>query len=192
MQVAAPKKRPKEKSEPVETDSSYEGRVKERLETLLQDAAKARTSSITLSNLDYAKELSEQLLTHATGLENLYKTITDAMNRNADEAEYKKILKEVRVRDAFGEKAQVGSLNTVVHPFSNNGICNLFHDIHPSPFLNTLSFPWQAAARAFKASAKAKAKAKGKRKASKTEAAAPKSGSWRAVGFDSVFRVHKW
>ncbi len=110
MQVAAPKKKAKqEKSEPVETDSSYEGLVKDRLETLLQDAAKARTSSITLANLEYAKELSNQLLTHATELENLYKNITEAVNKNADEHTYKKILKDIRERDAFGEKAQVGS-----------------------------------------------------------------------------------
>ena len=105
--AAAPKKAPKQKAEKI-VASSWAGQAKERQETLLADAAKARTSSIALGSIEYASELSKQLLDHATKLENFYKKIDQAIQQDASEGAFKAIMLKIRQGDAFGEKAKAG------------------------------------------------------------------------------------
>ena len=105
--AAAPKKAPKQKAEKI-LASSWAGQAKERQETLLQDAAKARTSSIALGSIEYASELSKQLLEHVTKLENFYKKIDQAIQQDASEGAFKAIMIKIREGDAFGEKAKAG------------------------------------------------------------------------------------
>ncbi|CAL1130603.1 unnamed protein product [Cladocopium goreaui] len=106
--AAAPKKAPKQKAEKI-LASSWAGQAKERQETLLQDAAKARTSSIALGSIEYASELSKQLLEHATKLENFYKKIDQAIQQDASEGAFKAIMIKIREGDAFGEKAKAAA-----------------------------------------------------------------------------------
>lgn len=137
--------------------------------TLLADASSARTSSIKLSNLEYAEQLSSKLLNHAVKLEELYTKITDDLRNGSDEKVLKKRLKLVNEYSEFGAKAQVG-----LEPKETN------HTIGGSSMFQTQStllfslVPCQAAADAF-LKPKKKAKAKGKAKAKKAKGATEKS-----------------
>lgn len=105
-QVAAPNKAPKkEKTEKVEP-SSFKGQAVQRLPTLLQDAATARTHSIKLADMQYAGELSKQLLDHAEKLEALYKDMQKNIANDADEKTFKALMIRARDRQIFGEKAE--------------------------------------------------------------------------------------
>eukprot|EP00435_Cladocopium_sp_Y103_P061734 s3038_g23.t1 len=104
-QVAAPKKKPKEKAEKVEATSA-KGEAVERLETLLKDSAAARTSSITLQAVEYAAELSRQLLQHAETLENFYQEVKQAVAQDEDEDFFKRLMDKIKEKEAFGLKAQ--------------------------------------------------------------------------------------
>lgn len=109
--AAAPKKAPKQKAEKI-LASSWAGQAKERQETLLHDAAKARTSSIALGSIEYASELSKQLLEHATKLENFYKKIDQAIQQDASEGAFKAIMIKIREGDAFGERLRPGCFHS--------------------------------------------------------------------------------
>ena len=73
---------------------------------LLSDAAKARTESIKLSNVPYAKDLSDQMLQHAAKLEGFYKEIENNVAHGAGEKEFKSLMKNVIEATAFTAKAQ--------------------------------------------------------------------------------------
>lgn len=110
--VAAPKRKPKEK-ENADKDKAeevapqtWEEKAKDAMGELLSDAAKARTESIKLSNVPYAKELSGQLLQHAAKLEGFYKEIEKNVSEQASEKEFKSLMKKVIEATAFTAKAQ--------------------------------------------------------------------------------------
>ena len=79
------------------------------LPLLLKDAADARTSSIKLHDMEYAKELSDQLLTHAKKLESLYQDMSKAVTSNPDDKTLKQLCKKTADMEAFGAKAQAHS-----------------------------------------------------------------------------------
>eukprot|EP00435_Cladocopium_sp_Y103_P018957 s2662_g4.t1 len=110
--TAAPKKRPKakeeEKSENVEPQTWLQ-KATASLPVLLKDAADARTSSIKLQNMEYAKELSDQLLDHAKKLEGLYQGMSKAVTGNSDDKILKQLCKKCADMEAFGTKAQAHS-----------------------------------------------------------------------------------
>ena len=112
-QVAAPAKKktvkPKEedKSETVEPQTWLQ-KATASLPALLKDAADARTSSIKLRDMEYAKELSDQLLSHAKKLECLYQDMSKAV-ANPDEKSLKKLRNKSLEMEAFGTKAQARS-----------------------------------------------------------------------------------
>jgi type VI protein secretion system component VasF len=105
FQVAAPKKKPKEKAEKVEATSA-KGEAVQRMETLLKDSAAARTSSITLQSVEYAAELSRQLLQHAEALEGFYQRVKLAVEKDEDESFFKSLMVKIKEKEAFGVKAQ--------------------------------------------------------------------------------------
>lgn len=90
---------------------TWSGKAKDRLEGLLKDAATARTSSITLANMEYAGELSAQLLDHAVKLEQAYKDIQKALASSAtSEEDFKNLNATAFDLDRYGEKMQAWCL----------------------------------------------------------------------------------
>ena len=192
---AAPKPKavpkPDSKSEPVEPQTWMQ-KASSVMATLLKDAADARTASIKLQSMEYAKELSGQLLGHAKKLEELYQQLSTAISQQAEDKKLKSLLKKAVELEAFGAKAQalagVHVQSTTKNPRNKpvNGqtlshpvlICKLTIHI---PYLHRVCFfstrylfvipshvplPMQAAADAFLKPSKAK-KGKGKAKAKK-------------------------
>lgn len=102
---AAPKVK-KTETEPETVEAkSYQVLATEALGSLLSDSAKARTLSIKLANVQYASELSDQLLTHASKLEETYKGLQKLLEKPEDKKLRAK-LDEIGQLAAFGEKAQ--------------------------------------------------------------------------------------
>ena len=106
---AAPKpkaaSKPENKSEPVEPQA-WTQKASSVLPTLLKDAADARTASIKLQTMEYAKELSGQLLDHAKKLEDLYQQLSTAVSQQAEDKKLRSLLKKATELEAFGAKAQ--------------------------------------------------------------------------------------
>eukprot|EP00435_Cladocopium_sp_Y103_P048701 s2664_g14.t1 len=110
QQVAAPKKTPKPKqgedqSKEVEPQT-WTQKAAATLPVLLKEAADARTASIKLHGMEYAKELSGQLLDHAKKLETLYQDMSKALTNQADDKKLKDLMKRSNDLDLFGRKAQ--------------------------------------------------------------------------------------
>ena len=101
---AAPKPKaaakPADKSEPVEPQSWMQ-KASSVLPTLLKDAADARTASIKLQTMEYAQELSGQLLGHAKKLEDLYQQLSTAISQQAEDKKLKSLLKKATELEAF-------------------------------------------------------------------------------------------
>lgn len=110
-QVAAlPKKKAikdKDKSEPVEP-KGFNELAADRMEKSLGLAAKARTQSISLEGVQYAGELSKQLLDHATKLEGHFKKLKEAVSTE-NTKKISLLLREAAALDEFGEKAKAGN-----------------------------------------------------------------------------------
>ena len=96
-----------EKSEKVEPET-IQDKANAALPLILKDASDARTSSIKLTNMEYAGELSKQLLDHAQKLEKLYSKLSQEV-AGKDEKVLKKRLQELSVLGEFGSKAQARS-----------------------------------------------------------------------------------
>lgn len=116
--MAAPKKQPKKKednpvSEVVEPQTWLE-KASGLLGTLLKDASDARVASIKLANMDYAQELSSQLLEHAQNMEGLYKEISVAVSKGLDEKSVKELVQKAQNLQAFGAKAQAHRLPEIL------------------------------------------------------------------------------
>lgn len=86
--------------------TSAKGEAVQRMETLLKDSAAARTSSITLQSVEYAAELSRQLLQHAEALEGFYQQVKLAVEKDEDENFFKSLMVKIKEKEAFGAKAQ--------------------------------------------------------------------------------------
>ena len=113
--MAVAKKKPKEKVEKVEATSA-KGEAAHRLETLLKDSAAARTSSITLQSVEYAAELSRQLLQHAEALESFYQEVKQAVEKDEDESFFKRLMVKIKEKEAFGAKAQASWVAPISKP----------------------------------------------------------------------------
>ncbi len=81
------------------------------LSNLLSDAAAARTSSIKLNNMEYAGELSTQLLDHAKTLEALYQSTAKAIASGSEDKILKGLVGKAQKLEEFGAKAQAWVLN---------------------------------------------------------------------------------
>ena len=111
--MAAPKKKAKAKEEKdaVSTEVTPETWAQKAaglLSAILVGASAARTSSIKLSNMEYASELATQLLNHAAKMEGLYQTISKSISDKADEKVMKCHVQEANILEEFGTKAQAG------------------------------------------------------------------------------------
>lgn len=171
-----PKKRETEvpKSEELVPKSQLE-LLRETLPKLLSYSATSRTQSISLSNVEYAAELSKQLLSHAESVEELFKKVQKTVDSGAEDKVLGALLEEVKVKEAFQEKAKAGSANMGTLKLPNNQPKSL-PQIHTMPIratqthrspLSSVSSPCtaQAAASAF-----LKKKGKAKKKAGKGKA----------------------
>lgn len=109
--AAAPKKRPRknteeagEISEEVKPTTPQE-KVQGSLEDLLKAAAAARTKSITVGGLEFAEDLSKELLGHADHLEGLYKRITATIkSQEGRESDFKYYMKKIEEGNLQGAK----------------------------------------------------------------------------------------
>lgn len=84
--------------------------LKDRAQEILNTAALARKQSINLSTIPYAVELSEQLLVFAEGMEKLFKTISSALQKGANEEVCEDFLEKLVEKDEFWTKAKAGIL----------------------------------------------------------------------------------
>lgn len=113
-QVTAPKKKPKkpkaeeEKGSEEVVPETWTQKAASQLGELLQRSSSARTASIKLANMEYASELSAQLLEHAQQLEKLYQDLSKAITDNADDKSLRKLVSKSLKLEEFGIKAQVG------------------------------------------------------------------------------------
>ncbi|CAK9031959.1 30S ribosomal protein S6, partial [Durusdinium trenchii] len=109
--VAAPKKKPKPEKPVAEdaTPQTLEEKVKTCMGELLPLAATARTQSIKLSSVEYAGELSGQLLEHAKALESLFKKFQKTLDAKGDEKAFKGLFKHMETLKSFGEKSKVAA-----------------------------------------------------------------------------------
>lgn len=81
----------------------------EALQGVLDKATKARTRSIQLQGMDFADELSKQLLTHAGEMETIYAKLKSAVSKDApDEAAIQTILSEIESKNKWYDKAEAG------------------------------------------------------------------------------------
>eukprot|EP00435_Cladocopium_sp_Y103_P065388 s488_g27.t1 len=123
--TAAPKKKAKKEDEKSGAEEvkpqTWEEMAKDAMGELLLDAAKARTESIKLGNVPYAKELSGQLLEHASKLEGPYKSTEQAMQRGASEKEFKSLMGDISDATAFTAKAKVASAALLKPPSKPKG-----------------------------------------------------------------------
>ena len=78
------------------------------LQDMLKQGSDARMASIKLTNMEYAGELSSQLLDHAKKLEELYKSASDAIKSGADDSTFKKHMKTFSTLNEFVSNAQAG------------------------------------------------------------------------------------
>ena len=62
--------------------------AQEKLDSLLSGAEKARTNSLKLSSIQYASELSDQLLGYAKDLETMYKDLTADLKKHDDPSKF--------------------------------------------------------------------------------------------------------
>jgi len=84
------------------------------LASILAGASAART--IKLGNMEYASELAEKLLKHASHLEALYQGINKSIAKKADGKVMKHHVQEAARLEDFGAKAQVWPARKVFHP----------------------------------------------------------------------------
>lgn len=110
-----------EKSEPVTPETTQE-KANAALSSILKDASDARTSSIKLTNMEYAGELSKQLLDHALKLEKLYSKLSQDLAGN-DERVLKGHLQKMSALSDFGSKAQARFDEETYVFFVNMYIC---------------------------------------------------------------------
>ena len=108
-QVQAPKKPTKPKAEDQSKEvepQTWTQKTAAALPVLLKEAADARTASIKLHGMEYATELSGQLLDHAKKLESLYQDMSKAVTDHAEDKRLKDLVARMNDLDLFGRKAQ--------------------------------------------------------------------------------------
>lgn len=110
---------------------TWEDKAKDAMGELLSDAADCRTSSIKLSALPYASELSKQLLTHAADLESLYQKIQKTISSgDGNDKVFKKLVAQVASKGAFTTRAQARLLKFWVYRKQRLNIAQLCSTIN--------------------------------------------------------------
>ena len=94
---------------------TWEEKAAETLGQLLSAAAKARTLSIKLGNLEYASELSKQLLSHASKLEAFYKELQGALEKKEGDKILRKILERIQETMNACDKAEARLLSVCIY-----------------------------------------------------------------------------
>ena len=112
---AAPKRAPKPKTEkgqdttePMEP-KTFKEKVSEKVGEWLKLAGQARTSSLTLSSLEFADELATKLLAHATSMEKTYVQISQALNdKKTKDKEFENLIRVMNDKIKNYDKLQAG------------------------------------------------------------------------------------
>lgn len=110
LEVAVPKKEKKKKEETTEEVVPKEASelLKGKAQELLNTAAEARKKSISLSQVQYAGELSAQLLELAESMEKLFKTAQACLSNSANDSICNKLVKKMLEKEEFWDKAKAG------------------------------------------------------------------------------------
>ena len=115
--TAVPKKKAKTGKEgegsEVAEPQTWKEKASSCLPNILKGASDARTASIKLSGMEYAKELSNQLLGHAKKLEDFWTRLNNALSAGRSDRKLKELIEELEVLDTFGAKAQAGLFQLV-------------------------------------------------------------------------------
>lgn len=111
---AVPKAKPKAKKTEEEKSQeelamSWKDRAAAACPELLTDISAARTNALKLSGIVYAKDLADQLLSHATTLENLYKRIQAALESGGSEKSFQEIMSKVTSALPFTSQANTAA-----------------------------------------------------------------------------------
>ena len=120
---AAPKRAPKPKTEkgqdttePMEP-KTFKEKVSEKVGEWLKLAGQARTSSLTLSSLEFADELATKLLAHATSMEKTYVQISQALNdKKTKDKEFENLIRVMNDKIKNYDKLQAGQSQKMVLP----------------------------------------------------------------------------
>ena len=78
----------------------------ERKPEILRDSTEARKTSITLTNLNYGGDLSDQLLKFSKQMELVYKKLAVLQKKEGVELEMKQILRWVDKKNPWFKQAQ--------------------------------------------------------------------------------------
>ena len=79
----------------------------EVMDLTLKEAGVARTSSITLSGLEFAEDLSKVLLNHVTSVEKLFKEVQQVLrSKESTEKDFKRWTKKVQEKSDGTKKLQ--------------------------------------------------------------------------------------
>eukprot|EP00435_Cladocopium_sp_Y103_P013278 s4214_g3.t1 len=106
--LVKPKKIKRAKEEAVEVKpKTWKEEAASMIPQILDEATKARAKSIQLKGMDFAAELSTQLLKHGSEMEAFYSTLKGALEKPSPEKkEVKKLVKKIKVKRAWFEKAE--------------------------------------------------------------------------------------
>lgn len=87
--------------------STFQERVKAKLQDWLKNAGHARAQSLTLQSLEFAEELAQKLMGHALSMERTYLRIQNKMkDTNLNEKDFKSIYAVMEEKIAIYDKLQ--------------------------------------------------------------------------------------
>ena len=79
--------------------------------SVLDDAARARGYHLQLKGVDFAKELSQEMLNHSVALEKAYSQLQEKVSKELnDEKAYKALFASIEMETKKFDKAEAGSL----------------------------------------------------------------------------------
>ena len=79
------------------------------MQLVLEEATQSRQRSLELEKHEYAGQLSTDLLSHASELEKLYRTLARKVESQANtDEDYASVYKDLDARQRWFEKAQAG------------------------------------------------------------------------------------
>lgn len=114
--MAAPKKKPKKEEDKEDMEpKSLLDELKEKMTEMLNAASTARTQSVKLHDVEYAGDLCNELVEHASNLEDFFKKVQKALDLKPDDSTLKALKKKAEAKIEAGEQAKAGSLLMSCH-----------------------------------------------------------------------------
>lgn len=114
--MAAPKKKPKKEEDKEDMEpKSLLDELKEKMTEMLNAASTARTQSVKLHDVEYAGDLCNELVEHASNLGDFFKKVQKALDLKPDDSTLKALKKKAEAKIEAGEQAKAGSLLMSCH-----------------------------------------------------------------------------